>query len=210
MAGDNRLQPVGRRWTTSCTPCGSFLRPQSVESLHPRIHRGLTWSDGLSTVTPVDTIGTTSRSPGCGRQKVTESVESGRNPARIRTADVVPVAVKRGPTASEQAPEALGAPLGPGLRSSRGPSERGPEPSGILPERVPEALGRLPESLAARVREPRARTAGQNRGPQLRAGTAGQNNERRPRDRVPGAPSAAYRRACQPFLMRLVSSVTWL
>jgi hypothetical protein len=120
-AGDNRLQPVGRRWTTSCTPCGSFLRPQSVESLRPRIHRGLTWSDGLSTVAPVDTIGTTSRSPGCGRQKVTESVESGRNPARIRTVDVVPVAVKRGPTASEQAPEALGAPLGPGRSPLAGP-----------------------------------------------------------------------------------------
>lgn len=76
---------MGCRWTTPRTPCGSFLCPQSVESVHPRIHRGLTWPDGPTTAPPVDTIGTTSRSPGCGRQKVPESVESGRNPARIRT-----------------------------------------------------------------------------------------------------------------------------
>lgn len=83
--GTRGSRPVGCRWTTPRTPCGSFLCPQSVESVHPRIHRGLTWPDGPTTAPPVDTIGTTSRSPGCGRQKVPESVESGRNPARIRT-----------------------------------------------------------------------------------------------------------------------------
>lgn len=184
MAGDNRLQPVGRRWTTSCTPCGSFLRPQSVESLRPRIHRGLTWSDGLSTAAPVDTIGTTSRSPGCGRQKVTESVESGRNPARIRTVDVVPVAVKRGPTASERAPEALEAPLGPGLSPLAGPAERGPAPSAVLSEPGVGGSGRA----AGIPRGARTRAAGRNRGLEPRAGIACRNSERRPRDRVPGRP----------------------
>jgi hypothetical protein len=191
MTGDNRLQPVGHRWTTSCTPCGSFLRPQSVESVRPRIHRGLTWPDGLSTAHPVDTIGTTSRSPGCGRQKVTKSVESGRNQARIRTTDVVPVAVKRGTTASGQVPEALGA----------------------LLERVPGVLrgllGRPPKpgTDVTRAREPRAgtaRAAGRNRE------SRGSEQRKAPSGRCPGAPLAAYRLACQPFLMRLVSSVTWL
>jgi len=92
IAGDNRREAVGRPWTTLRTAPGSLLRPQAVESLHPRIHRQLTWPDGLSTVLPVETIWTTSQSPGCGRKKVTTSVERGRNPARIRTADVGPVA----------------------------------------------------------------------------------------------------------------------
>lgn len=85
IAGDNRLEPVGCRWTTSCTGCGPPPCPQSVEILRPRIHNRLTWSDRLSTGIPVDTIWTTPRSPGCGGEKVAESVESGRNPAGNRT-----------------------------------------------------------------------------------------------------------------------------
>ncbi|CAM5738946.1 hypothetical protein SAFG77S_01381 [Streptomyces afghaniensis] len=86
IAGDNRPQPVGCRWTTRCTACGSPRCPQSVEILRPRIHMPLSWSDGPSTAASVDTVWTTSQSPGCGREKVAESVESGRNPAGIRTA----------------------------------------------------------------------------------------------------------------------------
>ncbi len=101
FTGDKRRRPVGCRWTTPRTPCGSFLCPQSVESVHPRIHRGLTWPDGPTTAPPVDTIGTTSRSPGCGRQKVTESVEGGRNPARIRTDGAEGMTSERRRAASE-------------------------------------------------------------------------------------------------------------
>lgn len=85
IAGDKRSQPVGCRWTTSCTACGSICYPQAVEILRPRIHSQVTWSDGPAPGAPVDTVWTTSQSPGCGREKVTESVESGRNPAVNRT-----------------------------------------------------------------------------------------------------------------------------
>jgi hypothetical protein len=86
IAGDNWPQPVGCRWTTSSPACGSRICPQPVEIFRPRIHNHLTWSDGLSPAAPVDTIWTTSQSPGCGRKKVAESVEGGRNSAGIRTA----------------------------------------------------------------------------------------------------------------------------
>jgi hypothetical protein len=87
IAGDNPPDPVGCPWTTSCTGCGSSRCPQSVEIVRPRIHNRLTWSDGLSTGLPVETIWTTPQSPACGEEKVAESVESGRNAAANRTAD---------------------------------------------------------------------------------------------------------------------------
>lgn len=86
IAGDNSLQPVGCPWTTPCTGCGSFCCPQPVEITRPRIHNRLTWLDPPSPGSPVDGVGTTSQSPGCGREKVAESVERGRNQAINRTA----------------------------------------------------------------------------------------------------------------------------
>ena len=85
IAGDNWPQPVGCRWTTSSTAWGSSLCPQTVEIFRPRIHNRLTCSDRLSLAASVDGIWITSQSPGCGRKKVTTSVEEGRNPAGIRT-----------------------------------------------------------------------------------------------------------------------------
>ncbi len=100
ITGDNRPRPVGSPWTTRCTACGSPLCPQSVEIVCPPIHSRLSWSDGRSPGCAVDRIGTTSRSPACGREKVTESVDGSRNPgpesntgARGRGADGGRVAV---------------------------------------------------------------------------------------------------------------------
>lgn len=81
----------------------------------------------------MDTVWTTSQSPGCGREKVTESVEGGRNAAANRT---------------------------------------------------PGYGGMKPGAAAVHRRAP--------------SGTR------------PGAPSAMWERLAQPFLMRFVSSVTWL
>ncbi len=204
IAGDNRLKPVGRRWTTPCTPCGSFLRPQSVESGRPRIHKRLTWSDGHSTAPPVDTVWTTSQSPGCGRQKVTESVEGGRNRAPNRTADVVPVATHTGRTT-----------LRGGAGASRsGLSQRSPAGSRRL-----GALGTSRGSHSVEPadaprgggRDPLATTAGAVSGGRGPAGDAdgadgadGPGRTRKaPSGTCPGAPSPAYGRC------RQVRAATW-
>ena len=112
ITGDNRPEPVGRRWTTPSTVCGSLLRPQPVEIFRPRIHRRMTWPDDLSTARPVDTICITSRSPGCGREKVPESVEEGRNVAGNRTHDDGTATAWAAPQRSESRREAGG--NGPG------------------------------------------------------------------------------------------------
>ena len=124
IAGDNRPQPVGCRWTTSSPACGSRICPQPVDIFCPRIHNHLTWSDGPSPVAPVDTIWTTSQSPGCGRKKVTESVEGGRNPAGIRTAGARSAGLKRRRASGGSAPDALRTGFGRapnGLRIGREP-----------------------------------------------------------------------------------------
>ncbi len=87
IAGDNRPQPVGGRWTTSCTGCGTSRFPQPVEIVRPRFHSPLSWAVGLEPASLWTQFGTTPQSPGCGRKKVTESVESGRNQASNRTPD---------------------------------------------------------------------------------------------------------------------------
>lgn len=171
IAGDNRPQPVGRRWTTFCTPCGSFRRPQSVEIVRPRIHNRLTWSDALSAAHPVDTIWTTSQSPGCGRKKVPKSVEGGRNQGAYSN--------------NGWSSGVGGATPGAAGRGVRGPDEGGTR---ALRRRVREAEAafggvpgwrrHVPDRLWAR-----ARTTSDA------AGTPSEaywNDERRPRERVPG------------------------
>lgn len=187
ITGDNRLRPVGHRWTTSRTACGSFLCPQAVESLCPRIHRRLTWSDGLSTVLPVEKIWTTSQSPGCGRKKVTTSVESGRNPAPIRTAGVGSVAVKTGREPSERGAEALKRRVRSPRRTSSNLSERAAGPfrarartrRPVRPSRLraPSWVGPCARSRVFR-RVPTPRGAGVRK------------RRRAPRDDVPGRPQA--------------------
>jgi hypothetical protein len=108
IAGDNRAQPVGCRWTTPSPACGSRIRPQPVDIFRPRIHNHLTWSDRLAPTAPVDTVWTTSRSPGCGREKVPKSVEGGRNPGGIRTPGVGFGGLEQWPTPAESAPVGLG------------------------------------------------------------------------------------------------------
>lgn len=165
---------MGCRWTTPRTPCGSFLCPQSVENVRPRIHRGLTWTDGPTTAPPVDTIGTTSWSPGCGRQKVTESVESGRNPARIRTDGAEGMTSERRRAASE---------------SGRGVPRRGPERRrGGCPAALPGAWDEARTRVGRRRRGWRKLSKALGR-PRRRGRTRG---ERRPGDvgsRATGTPA---------------------
>lgn len=124
IAGDNGPQPVGCRWTSSSPACGSRIRPQPVDIFRPRIHKHLTWSDDLAATAPVDTVWTTSRSPGCGRKKVHKSVEGGRNLGGIRTAGVGFGGLKRWPPSAGSAREGLqGAPEGL-RRGCGGASER--------------------------------------------------------------------------------------
>lgn len=139
IAGDNRPQPVGCRWTTSSPACGSRFCPQPVEIFCPRIHKHLTWSDRPSPAAPVDTIWTTSQSPGCGRKKVTKSVEGSRNPAGIRTAGGGRAGGRGQRTSSGAAVEGLR--IGSeGLRSA---SRRATEGLGSALERAWTSLGLL-------------------------------------------------------------------
>lgn len=223
IAGDNRPQPVGCRWTTSCTGCGTFLCPQPVEILRPRIHRQVTCPDRPAPRAPVDTVWTTSQSPGCGREKVTESVESGRNPAGNRTPDdrrPTPAARDRTPIRAD-----------PGRIGARSGSSGGP--SGSREGRFGGTAGRGWGGRWA-ADGPGAGDAGRRRwawawavgmggsggsGPRVEArGPVQARGHLRTTKGVPGGspgtPWAAGRlgrpRGGQPFLMRLVSSVTWL
>lgn len=227
IAGDNRPQPVGCRWTTPCTACGSFLCPQAVEILRPRIHRQVTCSDRPAPRTPVDTVWTTSRSPGCGREKVTESVESGRNPALNRTPG------ERRATATHRGPGRVR----PGFRPSRvlirvrmrlrfGVTRRGtgrgpawaradPHWANASSSGVLRAVGRpsRPAGCAATRGGTRAGQGPGGDGCLRRSTRLLRDDEGRPRISLRGRPRRRLRRVPprgQPFLMRFVSSVTWL
>lgn len=111
IAGDNRPQPVGRRWTTRRPRCRSSRCPQPVEILRPRFHRPLSWAEAPSSASLWTQFGTTPQSPGCGRKKVTESVESGRNQAANRTQDdeqKTPTAPPRRASTATSGPHSLG------------------------------------------------------------------------------------------------------
>ncbi|TQJ54260.1 hypothetical protein FBY34_2027 [Streptomyces sp. SLBN-115] len=242
IAGDKGPQPVGCRWTTPCTACGSFFCPQPVEILRPRIHSQVTWSDGPASTAPVDTVWTTSQSPGCGREKVTESVESGRNPAVNRTTG------ERWTTVGGRGPARVRCRFGPGSASDRpgsardrprdspgSASDRPPRPPRADPAPSPGAgagqgpaagSGSSPGAAAVAPRRPAPPRAAPPRAAPPRAAppraappraaprrAAPRNDGGRPRISLRGRPQRrlyGVLRRRQPFLMRLVSSVTWL
>lgn len=228
IAGDNCPQPVGHRWTTPCTGCGSPRCPQSVEIVRPRFHRPLSWAEARGEAALWTQFGTTPQSPGCGRKKVTESVESGRNQAGNRT-----------PDGERPYPRGRGRPHG----RWRGRPHR--RRHGRPTAGAGAALGRCRDRSRVGVREGawccRRRSVGAATGPLgrrhgSRAAGGGQDGPPPPRalrprsgqglaERPPGtrrgAPGNSSRRrlgaavrpasaAGQPFLIRLVSSVTWL
>jgi hypothetical protein len=264
-AGDNGPQPVGCRWTTSCTACGSPLCPQSVEISCPPIHNRMTCLDGFPVAAAVDTFWTTPQSPGCGRKKLTESVESSRNPAGNRTRGDLRTSTAprqgRRPAAGTAAPFARGGPPGlcvrlgrgcgripagwrlRGARAGRGALARQGHGGtgrpatpwrGMRPARDVEAeavpgrgavaggggrSGRCGEAVTGRgmravVECGWSRNAGGGWTRHASPGSEPRETPRAPRkeicDRSPGRPRAVLRAAAQPFLMRLVSSVTWL
>jgi hypothetical protein len=256
ISGDKRPQPVDRPWTTRGAACGPSRRPQAVEIVRPRIHRRLTWSDDLPPHRAVDKIGTTSRSPGCGREKVGESVEGGRNVAEYSNT--------RGPQ-YEAGVRGRTAPRGSGRRPGglRGASEgrspgadgpprartvtlggrhgalwaaaegftrafprrcRGccPGVSGAVAGGVLRALPGRSRGVLRAFRRRQAPASPSRAAERLRGSPGGTAHAKAPPEAVPEAPRRAGRRrtasdvpslpsvAGQPFLMRLVSSVTWL
>lgn len=72
-------------WTTLRTGCGQRVCPHPVEIVRPRIHSPLSCEDAQPPGSLWTQLGTTSRSPGCGRKKVGKSVEGGRNSTVNRT-----------------------------------------------------------------------------------------------------------------------------
>jgi hypothetical protein len=201
MLGDNRPQPVGCPWTTLCTACGSSPGPQAVEILRPRVHRLLTCPDAWPNGCLWTLLGTTSQSPGCGRRKVPESVERDRNQASNRTPggarDDTPVGVESAMRASRNSRgRALTAPC-TASPEGRGGGVRAGEPGwrcGL--RRLRGGRGAPPSRATAGPRSGRNRSGHATRAPWDVA--------------VQGALGAAALGRRQPFLMRLVSSVTWL
>lgn len=117
--GTTAPQPVGQRWTTSCTACGSLPRPQSVEIRRPRIHNPLSWPDAFSPAHLWMTFGTTSQSPGCGRKKVGKSVEDARNRAGNRTAGLAAASLRGRGRLRDRPPPPRAGPLPQPLRDAR-------------------------------------------------------------------------------------------
>ncbi|MDQ0788052.1 hypothetical protein QFZ64_003549 [Streptomyces sp. B3I8] len=252
FAGENTLPPVGFPWTTVSTACGLPLCPQPVDILRPRIHRVLTCGDPLRAGSPVDTVGTTSRSPGCGRKKPAQSVEEGRNPrpnsntggaaggvgastggasgrgrggavGRVKGGGAVPRgggsvwpgcgALLQGARAAEPPPPGVqgaepprGRPVtGLGTKPLTSAGVRGAQHPAGSPARGPR--GGAPGGREGEGRRGRITSPDQDRTPRATGAEGG-----RPREpAVPGAPPpAAVSQRQSPFLIRLVSSVTWL
>ena len=134
-----------------CTACGSFLRPQAVDNGCPQIHSRLTWPDRPSRQPPVDTIWTTSQSPGCGREKVPESVEEGRNPACNRTAGELRATSVRPPRGPHRARTSLEDPCGGPRRPSAGPPTGLPSAVYRSPPGPPVGFSRRPRAPASRA-----------------------------------------------------------
>lgn len=207
IAGDNGPQPVGCRWTTPCTACGSFLCPQPVEILRPRIHSQVTWSDGPAPAAPVDTVWTTSQSPGCGREKVTESVESGRNPAVNRTTG------ERWTTVGGRGPARVRCRFGSGPASDRPRIGSGPARNRLgiglgsardrprdSPESAPDRpRGRpAPGPAAAPARRAPASSPGAVAGPSPTAGSGSSSGSAAVASRPPRCRAAPRRAAAPP------------
>ncbi len=238
FAGDNRPQPVGYRWTTRGPAWGRRSYPQSVEDLRPRFHRPLSWADVQEPACLWTQFGTTSQSPVCGRKKVAESVEEGRNQAGNRTRDDgeetahspasgAPAARKGRRRAVWRSSERAGAGRRSGARLPKGRPRAGRRRAGgRAVEGGESGEGAVTASAGARGRRgtesfrgrplPRWHgPGGTGRGPCHRARRrlpqGARKRRRAPRRRwcAPERPPRP-RTAPQPFLMRLVSSVTWL
>lgn len=218
IAGDNRPLPVGCRWKTLSTACGSPFRPQPVEIACPRIHNRLTWPDSAPSGSPVDRIGTTSRSPGCGREKLAESVEEGRNPVPDGNSGRD---LEDDRATGDRREDGEGAAEGDGRCGTAALGGTGRHPKVF---RVPSASGTAGRRAYGKgVPGPHPGTpfpyadgsegAACPRGPgQLRAGTGSPRAHHgrpvtSPWSRVSDCEGAGRP---QPALMRLVSSVTWL
>ena len=213
----NTAQPVGRRWTTARASLWTENDPQPVDIFCPLIPTLPTWTDDLSLHPPVDRIWTTPQSPSCGRHEPDESVENPAAQVTIRTAGpgrTVDQSGRRGrkrggkssratafgsPSAHRGRPGDL---FGPGAGPVRCPAgaSGASGASGAHGEAPSTAWGRRRTGIMRVHEGVRART-GLVR---ARAGRAGPGRGVR-------APVIRRRaRSCQPFLMRLVSSVTWL